>query len=138
VSAVIVDDGRWAYRGTGGRLIHSDVRADRSWHQLLVSHYTARGQTLFFVDGKLAGTLDERLEPSRFALGGTSGFDARDFVFYRSAMNADEAAALHGGSLLQASLEVYSPLDNVELRAGADVANLAQSTTRAQVQLGSH
>jgi hypothetical protein len=53
-------------------------------------------------------------------------------------MNADEAAALHGGSLLQASLEVYSPLDNVELRAGADVANLAQSTTRAQVQLGSH
>jgi lysophospholipase L1-like esterase len=138
VSAVIVDDGRWAYRGTGGRLIRSGVRADRSWHQLLVSHYTARGQTLFFVDGTLAGTLDERLEPSRFALGGTTGFDARDFVFYRSAMNADEAAALHGGSLLQASLEVYSPLDNVDLRAGAEVANLAQSMTAARVQLGNH
>jgi hypothetical protein len=135
---VIVDEGRWAYRGTDGRLIRSDVRADRSWHQLLVSHYTARGQTLFFVDGKLAGMLDERLEPSRFSLGGTSGFDARDFVFYRSAMNADEAAALHGGSLLQASLEVYSPLDNVELRAGADVANLAQSMTAARVQIGAH
>jgi lysophospholipase L1-like esterase len=137
-AAVIVDGGRWAYRGTGGRLIRSDVRADRSWHQLLVSHYTARGQTLFFIDGKLAGTLDERLEPSRFALGGTGAVDARDFVFYRSAMNADEAAALHGGALLQASLEVYSPLDNVELRAGADVANLAQSTTAARVQLGAH
>jgi lysophospholipase L1-like esterase len=137
-SGVIVEEGRWAYRGAGGRLIRSDVRADRSWHQLLVSHYTARGQTLFFVDGKLAGTLDERLEPSRFALGGTSGFDARDLVFYRSALNADEAAAFHGGTLLQASLEVYSPLDNVELRAGADVANLAQSTTAAKVQLGNH
>jgi len=138
VSAVIVDEGRWAYQGAAGRLIRSDVRADRSWHQLLVSHYTARGQTLLFIDGKLAGTLDERLDPSRFALGGTSGVDARDFVFYRSAMNADEAAALHGGSLLQASLEVYSPLDNVELRAGADVANLAQSMTGAQVQIGNH
>jgi lysophospholipase L1-like esterase len=138
VASVNVDEGRWAYRGSGGRLIRSDVRADRSWHQLLVSHYTARGQTLFFVDGRLAGTLDERLEPSRFVLGGTSAADARDFVFYRSAINADEAAALHGGTLLQASLEVYSPLDNVELRAGADVANLAQSMTAAQVQLGNH
>ena len=40
--------------------------------------------------------------------------------------------------LLQASLEVYSPLDNVELRAGADVANLAQSMTAARVQIGAH
>ena len=136
VSAIVVDEGRWAYRGADGRLIRSDVPADRGWHQVLVSHYTARGKTLFFVDGKLAGTLDERLEPSHVSLGGTSGFDARDFVFYRSAMNADEAAALHGGSLLQASLEVYSPLDNVELRTGADVANFAQSMTAAQVQLG--
>ena len=40
--------------------------------------------------------------------------------------------------LLQASLEIYSPLDNVELRAGAAVANLAQSMTTAHVQVGSH
>ena len=46
------------------------------------------------------------------------------------------SAALHGGTLLQASLEIYSPLDHVELRAGADVANLAQSMTAATVQIG--
>lgn len=138
VSGVVVDNGLWAYRGADGRLIRSDVPADRAWHQILVSHYTARGQTLLFVDGKLAGTTAERLKPARFGLGGTSGFDARDFLFYRSALNADEAAALHGGKLLQASLEIYSPLDNVELRAGGSVANLAQSMTAAQVQLGSH
>ncbi len=138
VSGVIVDQGRWAYRSADGRLIRSEVRADRSWHQVLVSHYTARGQTLLFVDGTLAGAIDERLEPTRFALGGTAGLDARDFVFYRSALNADEAAALHGGELLQASLEIYSPLDNVELRAGAAIANLAQSMTSAQVQIGNH
>jgi lysophospholipase L1-like esterase len=138
VSGVVVDNGLWAYRGADGRLIRSEVPADRAWHQILVSHYTARGQTLLFVDGKLAGTTAERLEPARFALGGTTGFDARDVVFYRSALNADEAAALHGGKLLQASLEIYSPLDNVELRVGASVANFAQSMTAAQVQLGSH
>jgi lysophospholipase L1-like esterase len=135
-SGVVVDNGRWAYRSADGQLVLSEVAADPSWHQILVSHYTARGQTLFIVDGKLAGTIDERLEPTRVALGGTAGFDARDFVFYRSALNADEAAALHGGALLQSSLEIYSPLDNVELRAGAVVANLAQSMTTAQVQLG--
>jgi lysophospholipase L1-like esterase len=136
MSGVVVDEGRWAYRSSGGRLIRSEVRADRSWHQVLVSHYTARGQTLLFVDGMLAGVVDERFEPTRVTLGGTVGFDARDFVFYRSALNADEAAALHRGALLQASLEVYSPLDDVELRAGAHVANLAQSMTSALVQIG--
>ena len=135
MSGVIVDQGRWAYRSaTVGSSVPRYVPIG-AWHQILVSHYTARGQTLLFVDGKLAGAIDERLEPTRFALGGTTAFDARDFVFYRSALNADEAAALHGGTLLQASLEIYSPLDNVELRAGADVANLAQSMTAAQVSL---
>ena len=138
VSGVVVDNGLWAYRGVDGRLIRSEVPADRTWHQVLVSHYTARGETLLFLDGKLAGAIAERLEPARFTLGGTTGFDARDLVFYRSALNADEAAVLHGGKLLQASLEIYSPLDNVELRAGGSVANLAQSMTAAQVQLGSH
>jgi lysophospholipase L1-like esterase len=138
VSGVVVDNGLWVYRSADGRLIRSEVPADRAWHQILVSHYTARGQTLLFIDGKLAGTIDERLEPTRFALGGTAALDARDLVFYRSALNADEAAALHGGALLQASLEIYSPLDNVELGAGAVVANLAQSMTAAQVQLGNH
>jgi lysophospholipase L1-like esterase len=138
VASVIVDAGRWAYRSADGRLIRSEVQADREWHHILLSHYTARGQTLLFVDGKLAGTVDEHLEPTRFAVGGTARVDARDFVFYRSALNADEAAALHGGALLQASLEIYSPLDNVELRAGAAVANLAQSMTSAEVQVGAH
>ena len=136
VADVIVEDGRWAYRSADGRLIRSDVRADPGWHHILVSHYTARGQTLFFIDGKLSGAIDERLEPTGVALGGTTSFDARDFVFYRSALNADEAAVLHGGALWQASLEVYSPLDDVELRAGAEVANLAQSMTAARVQIG--
>ena len=80
VSGVVIDQGQWAYRSATGRLIRSDVRADGAWHQILLSHYTARGQTLLFVDGKPSGSLDERLEPTRLALGGTTAFDAEPGV----------------------------------------------------------
>ena len=42
------------------------MKADAAPHHLVLSHYTARGETLFFVDGKLAGRVSERLEPNRF------------------------------------------------------------------------
>jgi lysophospholipase L1-like esterase len=135
-AALVVDGGRWLYRSGDGQVIRSELRADDDWHQLLVSHYTARGETLFFVDGQLVGTLNERLSPTRVALGGTVALDARDFLFYRSALNEDEVAALYRGALLQASLEVYSPLDNVALTPGAAVDNRAQSMTAATVQVG--
>ena len=135
-AAIVVDGGQWAYRSGSGQVIRSEVRADDEWHQILLSHYTARGVTLLFVDGVLAGTLHERLSPARVALGGTTPFDARDFLFYRSALNADEAAALHRGALLQASLEIYSPLDNVALTPGTPIENRAQSMTAATIEIG--
>jgi hypothetical protein len=131
-----VDAGVWTYTGSDGSVLRSGIRATGSWQQILVSHYTARGETLLFVDGKLTGTISERLEPTRFALGGTTTLDLRDLVLYRSALNADEAAALHAGALLQASLEIYSPLHNVRFEAGAEVENLAQSLTSATVSVG--
>ena len=90
--------------------VASAVKADAAPHHLVVSHYTARGETLFFVDGKLAGSVSERLEPKRFARRRRCRPTIRDLLIYRSALNADEVAALESGTLLQASLEVYSPL----------------------------
>ena len=104
---------------------------------MLVSHYTARGETLFFVDGRLAGATAERLEPTRFGLGGPGEADFRDLLIYRSALNADEVAALDSGRLLQASLEVYSPLTDAQFHSGGAVANLAQSLTSAKIGPGS-
>jgi len=57
-------------------------------------------------------------------------------LIYRSALNADEIAALESGRLLQASLEVYSPLADEEIRSRNSVANLAQSLTSAKVGPG--
>jgi lysophospholipase L1-like esterase len=135
-SAIGIQNGKWVYRTSTGGVVASDVSADAAWHQLLVSHYTARGETLFFVDGTLAGKATERLEPTQFVLGGTTPAEVKDLLIYRSALNADEAAALHDtdrGALLQASLEVYSPLANVRLESGQTVENLAQSMTTAKV-----
>ena len=105
----------WIYKAANGSVVRSDVKADARPHHVVVSHYTARGETLFFVDGKLAGATAERLEPKSFALGGPGEADFKDLLIYRSALNADEVAALERGALLQASLEVYSPLTDCDV-----------------------
>jgi hypothetical protein len=57
------------------------------------------------------------------SLGGSPA-DYRDLLIYRSALNADEMAALEEGRLLQASLlEVYSPLAGMKVQPGGTVRN---------------
>jgi lysophospholipase L1-like esterase len=143
-AVVGVSSGMWVYRAADGKMISSSVAADANWHTLIVSHYTARGETLFFVDGQLAGRTAERLQPKRFSVGGpplenpttpaTRQADLKDLLIYRSALNADEAAALQKGSFLQASLEVYAPLADAKLEAGTKLENRAQSLSFATVE----
>jgi lysophospholipase L1-like esterase len=130
-----VRSGVWTYTSSHGALVASAIRADGSAHHLVLSHYTARGETLFFVDGTLAGGAAERLEPQHFRLGGSSA-DYRDLLLYRSALNADEVAALESGTLLQASLEVYSPLTELDVHSGGTVKNLAQSLSAVRIRPG--
>ena len=131
--------GVWTYTSTGGESIASSVPADARWHQLLVSHYTARGESLFFVDGVLAGRAREQFAPTGFVVGGpapTRRMDVRDVLIYRSALNADEAATLWKGGLLQASLEVYSPLADRQFVKGEPVENRAQSLSELKLEAG--
>ena len=69
---------------------------------------------------------------ANFSLGGSPA-DYRDLLIYRSALNADEVAALEEGRLLQASLEVYSPLAGMKVQPGGTVQNLAQTLTAAKI-----
>jgi len=97
----------------------------------VLSHFTARGETMLFVDGKLAGMVAERLEPKNFVVGNRG--DYKDLFLYRSALNADEVAALHAGKMLKGSLEIYSPLTDVDFKAGGTVENRAQSLSAFKV-----
>ena len=135
-SAVGVHNGVWTYTAANGSLVPSTVKADADWHQVIVSHYTARGETLFFVDGKLAGRITERLQPKTFLAGGSATastaahpIDLRDLMIYRSALNEDEAAAIQSGTLFQSSLEIYAPLADARFAPGSPVENRAQSLT---------
>ena len=136
---VSVTDGRLRYTASSGETVASTVNAtDGGWHHVVLSHYVARGETVLFVDGELAGSAAERLQPDRFVLGGAGvagaaapgQADYKDWMIHRAGLNHDEARAVHAGTVLPASLEVYAPL------TGADstrVENLAQSLSTIEV-----
>lgn len=133
-------DKRFSYQSSSGKRITSKVKAIKNkWHNVVISHRYLKGETLFFVDGELGGTVPERFAPIQFVLGGIgtakgekapSKTDYREWLIYRASLNEDEVEALHEGKLLQASLEVYAPLDSVTLKPNASVENLAQSLSR--------
>ena len=137
-----VRNGKFAYTSATGSILDSAIAADLRWHHVVLSHYTARGETLLFVDGKFVGKVAERLEPNRFVIGGPGASSApaapkqadyKDLFLYRAALNADEVAALHEGRMLAASLEIYSPLADAEFKANSVVENRAQSLTGLKV-----
>ena len=136
---VSVTDGRLTYTSATGRTVASSVDAtDGAWHHVVLSHYVARAETLLYVDGALAGSIREQLQPEQFILGGAGEPDSpapdqadyKGWMVHRAGLNADEVAALHGGTLLPASLEVYAPLTGAGAAAGE---NLAQSLSVVEV-----
>jgi hypothetical protein len=138
-AGIVIRRGVWAYTSSAGEVVASSVPADSRWHQLLLSYYTARGESLFFVDGILAGRAAERVAPATFLVGGPGlarPLDVKDVFIYRSALNVDEAAALAKGGLLQASLEVYAPLSDARFVKGDAVENRAQSLSELRLESG--
>jgi hypothetical protein len=59
--------------------------------------------------------------------------DYKDVFLYRAALNADEVAALSQGKMLKGSLEIYSPLTDVDFKADSTIENRAQSLTALKV-----
>ena len=134
ISTLEVRDGRISYDSSNGNSISSRTSGfTEAWHYVSLSHSVARAETTLFIDGELVGSIAERLQPESFALGGpaergrkAASADYREWMLHRASLNADEAAALHAGVLLQASLELYAPLTH-------DDANLAQSLSTVYV-----
>lgn len=125
----------------GGTLVYTSAKAgrlagqqrvnDNRWHQLVLTHYYAAGQTVLYLDGAEVGRLPEKLLTRRLSLGGPlapAGGQYRNWLFYRAGLNAGEVRALAADSLLQSSLELYAPLDGRRAQATDSLTNLAQST----------
>jgi lysophospholipase L1-like esterase len=114
-----------------GRLRSAARVTDNQWHQVALTHYFAKGETVLYLDGTEVGRLPEQLHLRQLTLGGAGaarGARYRNWLFYRAGMNADEVRALAADSLLKSSLELYAPLDGRRRAAPDSLANLAQST----------
>ncbi|MBN1456447.1 MAG: hypothetical protein JW912_01175 [Sedimentisphaerales bacterium] len=126
-------DGRLRFDAVNIASLQSNAYvADGKWHHMVVSHRYAKGDTQLYVDGELAGSIPQRIEPKRFTLGGMAGKqDFKDWMVFRAALNEMEVKALYEGKLLQASLEIYAPLQDKKLQNNKPVENRAQSMSEA-------
>ncbi len=127
-ASLSVADGRITYVSSTGNSLSTPLTLSGSWHDVTLTHYTGRGETLLYVDGEHVGSINERLQPDTFSLGGTAATDYQDWMIHRAALNHDEVRALHSNELLQASLEIYVPLKGKDR-----TANRAQSLSEVQI-----
>lgn len=134
----------FVYNSSDGQSIASAISpSDGNWHEVLLAHQYSRTQTWLYVNSVLAGNVTERLTPVGFALGGPGNAtnsppspplaDYENWFIHRSAMTVEQISAHYYGALQQASMELYSPLDDDSLSPGAAVTNRAQSLTYASV-----
>ncbi|MGE4285455.1 MAG: GDSL-type esterase/lipase family protein [Phycisphaerae bacterium] len=126
-----IDDGKLVYTASNSQEIKAESEiSDGKWHSIAVSNLYAQKQAMLFIDGKLAGVVDEQLAPVRFAIEDGKACK-KDWFVYRAALNDLEAKALASGEMIQASLEMYAPLNDSSFKNGKPVENRAQSTSLA-------
>lgn len=115
----------------GGSIVGSVPVRDGQWHKVILTHYYAKGITILYCDSISQGEVKEKLIPTNFKIGGLyvpERLEYKNLLFYRSAMNADEAKYIARDSLLKSSLELFAPLDGKRVNLTDSLANLAQST----------
>ena len=114
-ATLVISGGKLSFGGFTG----STAISDGKWHLVTLTHYYAKGVTNIYADSHLEGSVPGKMEVKRFRLGGAT---FRELFFWRSAMNAEEIAAVAEGKMLKSSLEIYVPM------YGLTLANRAQST----------
>ncbi len=142
-SGIEIADGKIIYRPTYNEIISSDTTPEnKGWQYVVLTHQYATGLTSFYVNGKLAGKVTEKIDLKEFVLGGNAGklptkapseAAYKDLLIYRSVLNPDEVKALYYDQLLQSSLELYAPLNDKEFKSNAPAHNYAQSTSKLTI-----
>ena len=116
---------------TGITVIDNVAVNDNTWHNVTLTHYYARGETLLYRDANLVGTYAEQLETDTFNVHGSSSpanVSYKNWLVYRSGMTTEEITMVHNGTLLKSSLELYAPLDEAGALSPDPYTNFAQST----------
>ncbi len=132
MSELMIQNGKLRYISPVGATLTSTTKiTDGKWHRVTLSHRCAQGDTLLFLDETMLGIVKKVwLIPLNFGLSLTGTAEFKDWLVYRSALNADEVKALCEGRMIQSSLEVYAPLRNQSFSHGKAVENRAQSLSQ--------
>ena len=116
---------------TGLTIVDDTIANDNLWHNVTLTHFYARGETLLYRDAVLVGSVSEKVELDAVSVhpeGAPVNIDYRNWLFYRSGMNDLEIDKTYNGILFQSSLELYAPLDATAVLSPDPFVNLAQST----------
>lgn len=135
---LITKEGNVEYRSTSGTAFAAPASLlDGNWHSIGLTHHFLKKESCLFVDGRSLITIPENILPVELLLGvpedrsfPPATGDFREWLVYRSVLNATEMAALQAGKLLHSSLEVYAPLQGVKPERDRVLENRAQSTAR--------
>ncbi len=133
ILSIVSGSGKVQYKSaTSAGIAGVTTVTNNEWHKVTLTHYYALGQTLLYVDNILQGAVSEKIIAKKFTLGGATSPMAgyRNLLFYRSAINAAEIAALASNQLLKSSLEIYSPLDAQGVTGNDTLVNIAQSQNK--------
>jgi lysophospholipase L1-like esterase len=144
-ACISFNNGKLVYNSTNQTLLSADtISENKSWQYLVLTHSYVRHETFFYVNGKLAGSVKENLRPEEFIIGGGGKADFappiranyKDLMIYRSSLNQDEVTALYYNQLLQSSLEIYAPLNDLSFIKGQNTTNYAQSMSELKIGEG--
>lgn len=94
--------------------------------RITLAHKLAKGETVIFVDGKVAARIKETIIPNQFNIISKGSADLADLFVYRSAVNELEVKSLVEGKMIQSSLEIYSRFQK-KSTGGTITKNYAQS-----------
>jgi len=134
-----INSGKVTYHSMSGEVISTDTTGENSgWQYVVVTHQYASSKTSFYLNGKYVDNIIESIDLKEFILGGAGDMNNpapdsagyKDLLIYRSVLNSDEVQALYYDQLLQSSLEVYAPLDDIVFKSGTAAANYAQSLSK--------
>lgn len=137
IGTVSIKNGVLTYTSAkGGSITGVTPVNDNKWHKAILTHYYAAGKTFLYCDSTVQGNVQEKLIAANLKIGGNNipkKVEFKDLLFYRSAMNADEAKYIARDSLLKSSLELYAPLDGRKVTLKTPLINLAQSTNKLKL-----
>lgn len=133
------------WTGNGVEIVSNvDIVASTSiWRHVVLTHNEIEQVTRLYIDGTLAGSTTESILLTKASFMGridsaanASGYQMRDIAIYRTRLNAEQVLSLYNGIILKSSLELFSPLSDIDTSVNTHLINLAPTNSYLKINSG--